>query len=208
MRRVVGRLVGVGLGWGFGRGGFGDLVERVGDGGVVGGGEGEGLLGKTPAGFAAQSAVVGLQFFDQSGIIGDAGDDGDVFEVLGGGADHGGAADVDVLDEMAEGDAGLGGGLLEGVEVDDDHVDGLDAVRGDGGLVFAIAADVEQAAVDLGVEGLDAAVEHLGKAGEVADVLARRGRLRAAPGRCRRWRPVRRQSLPGRGQSRPGRSCR
>ena len=50
---------------------------------------------------------------------------------------------------MAEGDAGLGGGLLEGVEVDDHHVDGLDAVGGDGGLVLRVAANVEQAAVDL-----------------------------------------------------------
>ena len=41
---------------------------------------------------------------------------------------------------------------------------------GDGGFVRRVAADVEQAAVDLGVEGFDAAVEHLGKAGEVADV--------------------------------------
>ncbi len=69
-----------------------------------------------------------------------------------------------------EGDAGLGGGLLEGVEVDDDHVDGLDAVRVDGGDVLGVAADVEDAAVDVGVEGLDAAVEHLGEAGEVGDV--------------------------------------
>ena len=71
---------------------------------------------------------------------------------------------------MAEGDAGLCGGFLEGVEVDDDHVDGLDAVIGDGGFVLGVAADVEQTAVDEGVEGLDAAVEHLGEAGEVADV--------------------------------------
>ena len=48
---------------------------------------------------------------------------------------------------MAEGDAGLRGSLLEGVEIDDDHVDGLDAVRGDGGFVLGVAADVEQAAV-------------------------------------------------------------
>jgi hypothetical protein len=34
------------------------------------------------------------------------GDDGYVFEVLGGGADHGWAADVDVFDEMAEGTPG------------------------------------------------------------------------------------------------------
>ena len=120
----------------------------------------------------------------ESGIVGDAGDDGDVFKVLGGGADHRRAADVDVFDEVAEGDAGLGGGLLEGVEVDDHHVDGLDAVGGDGGFVLGVAADVEQAAVDLGMEGLDAAVEHLRKAGEFADVLDGRPasrRARAVP---------------------------
>ena len=33
-----------------------------------------------------------------------------------------------------------------------------------------LSRHVEEAAVDLGVEGLDAAVEHLGEAGEVADV--------------------------------------
>ena len=38
------------------------------------------------------------------------------------------------------------------------------------GYVLGVVADVEDAAVDLGVEGLDAAVEHLGEAGEVADV--------------------------------------
>ncbi len=166
---------------GLGRGSFGDLVERVGDGGVVGGGEREGLPGQPPAGFAAQAAVVGLQFFNQGGIVGDARDDGDVFKVLGGGADHGRAADVDVFDQMAEGDAGLSGGLLEGVEIDDHHVDGLDAVRGDGGLVFLVAANVEQAAVDLGMEGLDAAVEHLGKAGQIADVLDAEAGLAQCP---------------------------
>ena len=72
---------------------------------------------------------------------------------------------------MSEGDAGLGGGLLEGVEIDDDHIDGLDAVSGDGGFVLGVAADVEEAAVDAGVERFDAAVEHFGEAGEVADVL-------------------------------------
>ncbi len=126
--------------------------------------------------------MVGLQFFDESGIIGDAGDDGDVFKVFGGGADHGRAADVDVFNEVAEGDAGLSSGLLEGVEIDDHHVDGLDAVRGDGGFVLGIAANVEQAAVDLGMQGLDAAIEHLGKAGQFADVLAPKGRPRAARG--------------------------
>ena len=208
MRRVVGKAAGVGRGGGFGRGGFGDLVEGVGDGGVVGGGEGEGLLGQPPAGFAAERAAVGFQFFDQGGIIGDAGDDGDVFKVLGGGADHGGAADVDVLDEVAEGDAGLGGGLLEGVEVDHHHVDGLDAVRGDGGFVLVVAADVEQAAVDLGMEGLDAAVEHLGKAGEVADVLDGEAGFAQGAGGAAGGDQFDAEAGQDAGQTRPGRFCR
>ena len=120
-----------------GRGRVGNLVQRVGDGRVVGRGERKGLLGQPPAGFAAQRAVVAL--FSSSmraGIIGHAGHDGHVFKVLGRGTHHRRAADVDVFDQMAEGNAGLRGGLLKGVEVDHHHVDGLDAVRGDGGLVL------------------------------------------------------------------------
>ena len=167
-----------------GFGSFGDLVEGVGDRGVVGSGGGEGLLAQSPASFAAESAALLALFISwiRCGIVGDASDDGDIFEVFGGGADHGRAADVDVFDEVAEGDAGLRGGLLEGVEVDDDHVDGLDVVGGDGGFVFGIAANVEQSAVDARVQGLHAAVEHLGKAGEVADVLDGRARLAKGAG--------------------------
>ena len=177
--------------------GFGDLVERVGDCRVVGGGGGEGLLSEPPASLAAQSApFVGFQFFDESGIIGGRGHDGDIFEVLGGGADHGGAADIDVFDEVAEGNAGLRRGLLERVEVDDDHVDGLNLMRGDGGFVFRVAANVKEPAMDPRVQRLYAAVEHLGKAGEIADVLYCQARPRAERERCRRWRPVQRRSLP------------
>jgi hypothetical protein len=169
---------------GCGRGSLGDLVERVGDGGVVGGGGAKACFGQPPARCAAQGAAVGLQLFDQRGIVGHAGHDGHVFKVLGRGAHHRRAADVDVFDEMAEGDAGLGGGLLEGVEIDHHHVDGLDAVRGDGGFVLGVAANVEQAAMDAGMQGLHAAVEHLRKAGQVADVLDRQAGLaqrRAVP---------------------------
>jgi len=112
-----------------------------------------------------------LQFFGEGDVVAGLGDDGYVLEVLGGGADHGWAADIDVFDEMAEGDIGLRCSLFEGVEVDDDHVDGHDAVLGDGGFVLGFASDVEQAAVNSGVEGFDAAVEHFGEAGEVADVF-------------------------------------
>ena len=208
MRRVVGRLAVSGAAAGSGRGGIGDLVQRVGDGAVVSGGEREGLLRQPPAGFAAQGAVAAFHLLDEIRVIEHAGDDSDVFKVFGGGTNHGRAADVDVFDEVAEGDAGLSGGLLKGVEIHHHHVDGLDAVGGDGGLVLLVAANVKQSAVDLGMEGLDAAVEHLRKAGEIADVLDGEAALRAELARCRRWRPARRQNRRGRGQSRPGRSCR
>ncbi len=149
----------------------GNRIERVGYRGVISGGGGEGLFCETPAGFACQSAVGAFHFLDDCGVLRHAGDNGDIFEVLGGGTDHGGAADVDVFDEVAEGNAGQGGGLLEGIEVDDDHVDGLDSVRGDGGFVLGVATNVEQASVDARVQRFYASVEHLGKAGEIADVL-------------------------------------
>ena len=86
-------------------------------------------------------------------------------------ADHRGAADVDVLDEFVEVHAWLGGSFFKGVEIDDDHVDGLNAVLGDGGAVRGIFAAMKNSAVNLGMQRFHAAVEHFGKAGEVGDVF-------------------------------------
>ena len=72
---------------------------------------------------------------------------------------------------MTEGHAGLCRGLLEGVEIYDHHIDRLNAMRGYCGLMLLVAANVEQPAVNLGVQGLHAAIEHLRKAGQLADVL-------------------------------------
>ena len=97
--------------------------------------------------------------------------DGDIVEILGRGTDHGRAADIDVLDQFVEGNAGLGCGFLEGVEIHDDHVDGSDAVFGDSGYVLRIFAPMQDAAVNFGVQRLDAAVQHFREAGEFGDVF-------------------------------------
>ena len=97
------------------------------------------------------------------------GQHGDEIVVLGGGADEGGAADVDVFDAVLEGSA-AGDGGFEGVEVDGDEVDGRDVVGGHLRLVFRQVAPAEDAAVDLGDEGFDAAVEDFGEAGVVGDL--------------------------------------
>ncbi len=131
------------------------------------------MPGKAPAGGTGERAGVSGQLGDELRVVGWGADDGNVFKVLGGGAEHRRAADVDVLDQFGGGDAGLGGGLLEGVQIDDDHVDGLDGVGLDGGGVLGVGTNVEDAAVDLGMQRLDAAVEHLREAGEVGDVAHR-----------------------------------
>jgi hypothetical protein len=92
-------------------------------------------------------------------------------KILGGGADHGWSADVDVLDQFFERDTGLGGSFFEGVEIHHDHVDRLDAMLGHGGGVRGILAAVQNAAVHLGMQRLDAAVEHFRETGEFGDIF-------------------------------------
>jgi hypothetical protein len=89
--------------------------------------------------------------------------------VLGGGADHGGAADVDILDAVVVGST-LGGGRLEGIEVDDQQIDRGDTMRLGRARVLGVAADGEEPAVHQGMQRLEAAVHHLGKAGVLGDV--------------------------------------
>ena len=102
-------------------------------------------------------------------IVGRVGDDSNTRGVLGGRAQHGGTADVDVLDGIREGDLRISDGLLELVQVDDDQIDQLNTVlSGLLHVLLGIAAG-QQCAVNLGVQGLNAAVHHLGIARELLD---------------------------------------
>ena len=102
-------------------------------------------------------------------IVGRVGNDGNARGVLSGRAQHGGTTDIDVLDGIREGDLGVGDGLLELVQVDDDQVDQLNAVLS--GLLHVLLgiATGKQRAVNLGMQGLNAAVHHLGIARELLD---------------------------------------
>ena len=147
----------------------GNFGEGVGDGRVIGGGGGKGLLGEHPMSLQRELAIV-FKFDGDGFVVGGRGDDGDILKVFGRRANHGGSANVDVLDELLEVHAGLAGGLFKGVEIDHQHINGLDAMFTDGSDVRGIGAHVQNASVNLGVESFDAAVEHFGEAGEVADI--------------------------------------
>lgn len=107
--------------------------------------------------------------------------------VLRGAAEHGRAADVDVLDGVLEGAVRLRDGGFERIEVHDDEVDELDAVLlGFVEVLMRIAA-AEEATMDLGVQGLHATFHDLGEARVLADVGHRQAgvaeHLRGAAGR-------------------------
>ena len=140
--------------------------EPGGDGGIVGGGAGEGLGGE-PAAQGLVGAPFLVQVPGQRRVVGGLGEDGDGFVVLGGGTDQGDAADVDLLDALGQaGAAGQGG--LERVEVHHHEVDGGDQVLLEGGDVVGVVAAGEDAAVDGGVEGLHPAAQHLRGTGDLA----------------------------------------
>ena len=96
--------------------------------------------------------------------------------VLGRRTDHAGPADVDILDHLVAAGA-LHHRRLERVEVDHDQVDRADGVLGHGCGMLWIVAHRQQPAVDLGVQRLDPAVHHLGKAGQLGNIHHRQPRI-------------------------------
>jgi hypothetical protein len=89
--------------------------------------------------------------------------------VLCGRAHHRGAANVDIFDNFVAVCA-AGDGRLKRIEIDDHQIDCADAMLLHRGCMFRIVANAEEAAVHLRMQGLDAAVHHLWKTGEVGDI--------------------------------------
>ena len=145
--------------------------EPARDGGVIGGGAGEGAGGQTLAQLQRGGAI-GLQGFQNliDRILVDA--DGHIAVVLRGRADHGRSADVDVLDGGFK-TAARGHGGLERIEVDPGDIDAADAVFGHGCGVGWLVPHAQQAAVHHRVQGLDPAVHHFREAGQIGHILHR-----------------------------------
>jgi hypothetical protein len=160
--------------------------EPIGDRRIVNGGAGISLGGELAPQRECGRAAMLAQFRQHGRIVTRIDDDRHVGVVLGRGADHGRAADVDVLDAGLEVGA-LGDGCFERIEADDEEVDGSNAVRAHRGGVIVIVAHGEQATVHLGMQRLHAAVHHFGKAGQLRDFEHRqpgvRQRLAGAAGR-------------------------
>ena len=91
--------------------------------------------------------------------------------VFGRAAKHRGATNVNVLHTHLKGRT-LGHSCLEGVKVEDGHVDDTNIVVLHVLLVLLVAPDSQEAPMDLGVQGLDTAVKALRRLGVFRDILA------------------------------------
>ena len=137
---------------------------------IIGGGARIGFCGEAAAQRERGRALVGGEFVEHGLIVPRLDDDGDVVVVLCRRPDHRGTADVDILDAVLVTRAFVDG-RLERIEVDHQQIDRRDAVRLHRLGMFLVVADREQAAMHLGMQRLDPAVHHFGKAGEVGDVV-------------------------------------
>jgi len=142
--------------------------EVIGDGPIVPRRVGERLGRQTPAKLQGGAAVAG-DLVEDLGVLLRAGGDGRE----GRRPDHRRPADVDLLDGLVHGDAAAGDGGLERIEVHHDQLERDDAVFGQGLKVVGPVVAAEDAAVHLGVQGLQPPVHHLGEAGVVGDVADR-----------------------------------
>ena len=156
------------------------LTRQVGgDGGVVGGDMGEGLGGEPAAGRLADGPLA-AEVGEYHAVLSSRDDNGDGVSVLGGGADHGGATDVDVLRRLLMRGAARHR-LAEGIEGDGDDVDGGKAVLLQLRHVIGKVPAGEDARVHRRMQRLHPAVQDLGEAGQLADWLYLDGGLLQRP---------------------------
>ena len=160
-----------------------DLAEEGEDRRVVGRRVAERLAGEEEARLLGQPAQL-ADLLDHAVVVGRIDDHADVAEVLRRGADHRRAADVDHLHDLREADPLHPRGLLERVEVDDDEVDQVGAEGVHVPAVLRVVADGEDAGVDLRMERLDAAVEHLRHARHFGDAAQRDPLVAQQPARA------------------------
>mmetsp|Transcript_4387 Transcript_4387/g.12597 ORF Transcript_4387/g.12597 Transcript_4387/m.12597 type:complete len:615 (-) Transcript_4387:273-2117(-) len=148
-----------------------DLLGKIGSNhAVVLGGEGKGLGGAILAGLEGGTPVVFREFLEECIVLVGVGDDGGRDVVLGSGSHHRGSTDVDVFHALFEGDVFPLHGRLEGIQVENRHVDVGHALGLHVGVVLGVSSDGQETSVDLGMECLDASVQALGAAGEVGNI--------------------------------------
>ena len=159
----------------------GGACEIAADGRVVGCGSCEGLDRQLRTKLRGSGPPL-LEGGYEPGIVRGLGDYRHVPVILGGGSNHGGAADVDHFDDLFPGGSRASRGGLEGVEVDDQQLDGLDPQIPQCRQVLRPVPAGQQRRVNLRVQGLDSSVEHLREARVLGNLRHGKSGLQKSPG--------------------------
>ena len=138
---------------------------------IVGGRGGKSLLRQTPSGIRRQYPTGFLHLRRNHLVVAGRSDDRYVAKIFGGGANHRRPTNVDSFDHLLQLDSGLGGGLLERVEIHHHHVNRLDAVLGDCRLMGWVIPAMQNSSVHLWVKRLHPSVKHLGESGQLGNIL-------------------------------------
>ena len=146
--------------------------EPVGDRRVIGRGARVGLGGEPAAERKRRHSAVPGELVEHQRVVARLDHDGNVGVILGGGADHGRAADIDILDAIVEARAARDG-LLERIKVDHQQIDRVDVMGAHRFGMRGISPDGEEPAVHGRMQRLDAAVHHLRIAGQLGNVAHR-----------------------------------
>src|SRR5690606_16553661 len=96
-----------------------------------------------------------------------------ILPVLGGGANHGGSADVDILDQLFQSGFRSSRDFLKLIEIHHHQVNARNAVLGDRVHMSGFGAHGENPTVHHRVQRLHAAVQHFGELGDFSDLLQR-----------------------------------
>ena len=142
--------------------------EVIGDESVVGGRPGIGLLRQRTTEDETGPPIVAVHLGPQGLVVADVHHHGHIAVVLGRAADHGGTADIDVLDTLFRRPAARYRGL-ERIEVHDEKIDRHDIVGQHGGLVARVFPDREEPAMNQRVQRLQPAVHQFRETGQVGD---------------------------------------
>ena len=110
-----------------------------------------------------------LEFLNDRDVIACVHQDRDVVVILGGRANHGWAADINVLDAGSE-VAAAGQCRFERIKAHDHDIDRADVMRTHRFEMFGIVAPCQQSPVHRRMQRLDAAIHHFRKTSERADV--------------------------------------
>ncbi len=142
-------------------------TQIIGNGAVIAGGVFEGLDCQGETVCRRHTALMFCHRLKHLFIIIAIDHNGDGGMILGGGAHHRGAADIDIFDGLRQSAVRIADGMCKGIQVDGYQVDSTDAMLIHDGIIDT--PSTQDTAVDLGVQGFQAAVHHLREGSIIRD---------------------------------------